>query len=122
MEVEREPRDRSAEAGLGTISLLLAVTAVGIYVLSLLLIGFIILFPQLVPDDAPGLGLLAITGPPASLALGVLASLMGLGCLLLRRKGRVYAAVSILVGASMVALTAVLTLRPWEVLEPLLGS
>ena len=122
MEVERESHDRSAEASLGTISLLLAVTAAGIYALSLLLIGFVILFPQLVPDDAPLLALLGIAGPPASLALGVLASFLGLGGVLLRRRGRSYAMAALVIGVSLMALTAVFTLQPWEVLRPVLQN
>ena len=118
--VDRDPHDRLAGAGLGKAAFFIAIAAAVFYALTLLLIGFIVLFPQHVPDDAPLLALLGIEGPPVSLALGVLGSLLGLGCVLLRRRERAYAMGSILVGVSLIALTMVLTLRPWEVLESLL--
>ena len=122
MEVEGSPHDRSGGASLGTISFLLAVTAAVIYALSLLLIGFIVLFPRRVPDDAPLLAVLGIAGPPASLALGVLASLLGLVCILLKRRDRSHAAAALLIGALLMALTGVFTLQPWEVLRPVLQN
>lgn len=122
VEAERSPRDHSGGTSLGKTSLLLAVAAAGGYVLSLLLIVFVILFPQHVPDDAPLLAVLAIGGPFLSFALGVLASLLGLGCVLLQQGGRSYALITLLIGASLVSLTAVLTLQPWEVLRPILQS
>lgn len=105
---------------MGKASFFVAIAAAGLYASSLLVICFTALFPHLTPDDAPIFALPVVFGPPVSLALGVVALTLGSGCVLLRRRGRAYAVASILVGASVVAITAILTLQPWEVLDPLL--
>ena len=119
MDLEGSAQNGRSETTLGTIALLLAVAAAGLCTLSSLVIGFVVFFPRQVPDDAPGLALLAVLGPPASLALGISASLLGLGCILLKRRG-LYAAARLLVGASVVALATVLTLQRREELRIML--
>ena len=119
MDLEGSARNGRSETTLGTIAFLLAVAAAGLLALSSLVIGFIVLFPEQVPDDAPGLALLLVLGPPTSLALGISAFLLGLWCILLKRRG-LYAAAGLLVGASVVALATVLTLQRSEELRIML--
>ncbi|QIN79567.1 hypothetical protein GBA65_14735 [Rubrobacter marinus] len=99
-----------SEATSHKVALGLAVAAAALYALVLLAIVCIERFPGLVPDDAPGLAMLVFFLVPfASSVVGVLASVLGLRCILLQRGRIIYAALAILVGAPVTVLAPLQT-------------
>lgn len=83
----------------------LAVASAALYASVLLIIAFIERFTGLVLDDAPGLAMLVFFLVPfASSVAGILASVLGAKRLLLRRGGKIYAALTILIGAPVTVL------------------
>ena len=102
--------------GLGRASLGLSLVSAVFYAPLLLMSLYFWRYPQSVPDDAPGLALYMLAAPLAILGLPVLATLLGLWCLLHRGRDRRHAAGAVLCCAAVLLVMVVVT--PWVVYMP----
>ena len=98
-------------ASLGGVSLGLLLASAALYAPLLLMSLFFWVYPQSVPDDAPGIALYGLSAPLAILGLMVPGALLASWCLLRKRRDRTYAAGAILCCAAVLFLVGAVT--PW---------